>query len=66
LQNELSALNDYIEENMAKNFIQYSKSPADASIFFVKKEGWIFADVRRFSWLEQDNGEESLPITIDI
>jgi hypothetical protein len=37
-QNELSALKDYIEENLAKNFIRYSKFPAGAPIFFVKKK----------------------------
>jgi hypothetical protein len=37
-QNELSALKDYIEENLAKNFIHHSKSLAGAPIFFVKKE----------------------------
>jgi hypothetical protein len=37
-QNELSALKDYIEENLVKNFIQYSKSPTGAPILFVKKK----------------------------
>jgi hypothetical protein len=37
-QNELSALKDYIEENLAKNFIQHSKSPTGAPILFVKKK----------------------------
>jgi hypothetical protein len=37
-QNELSALKDYIEENLAKNFIQHSKFPASAPILFVKKK----------------------------
>jgi hypothetical protein len=31
-------LKDYIEENLAKNFIRYSKFPAGAPIFFVKKK----------------------------
>jgi hypothetical protein len=38
LQNELSALKDYIEENLAKNFIRHLMSPAGAPIFFVKKK----------------------------
>jgi hypothetical protein len=37
-QNELPALKDYIEENLAKNFIQYSKSPVGTLILFVKKK----------------------------
>lgn len=37
-QDELSALKDYIEENLAKNFIRHSKSPAGAPILFVKKK----------------------------
>jgi hypothetical protein len=48
-QNELSELKDYIEENLAKNFIQHSKSPAGAPIFFVKKKDgslWMCVDYR--------------------
>jgi hypothetical protein len=37
-QNELSALKNYIEENLAKNFIRNSKSPASAPMLFVKKK----------------------------
>lgn len=37
-QNELAALRDYLDENLAKNFIQHSKSPAGAPILFVKKK----------------------------
>jgi len=37
-QNELVALKEYIEENLAKNFIRHSKSPAGAPILFVKKK----------------------------
>ncbi len=37
-QNELAALRDYLDENLAKNFIQHSKSPARAPILFVKKQ----------------------------
>jgi hypothetical protein len=37
-QNELAALQDYFDENLAKNFIQHSKSPAGAPILFVKKK----------------------------
>jgi hypothetical protein len=35
---ELQALHDYLIENLAKGFIQHSKSPADAPILFVKKK----------------------------
>jgi hypothetical protein len=35
---ELQALRDYLIENLAKGFIQHSKSPADAPILFVKKK----------------------------
>ena len=37
-QNELAALKEYIDENLAKNFIRHSKSPAGAPILFVKKK----------------------------
>jgi hypothetical protein len=37
-QNELAALRDYLDENLAKNFIQHSKSHAGAPIMFVKKK----------------------------
>jgi hypothetical protein len=38
LQTELAALRKYIDENLSKNFIWHSKSPAGASILFVKKK----------------------------
>lgn len=37
-QNELAELRKYIDENLAKNFIRHSKSPAGAPILFVKKK----------------------------
>jgi len=37
-QNELVVLKQYIKENLAKNFIQYSKSPTGAPILFMKKK----------------------------
>ena len=37
-QNELIALREYLNENLAKNFIRHSKSSARAHIFFVKKK----------------------------
>ncbi len=37
-QNELATLREYIDENLAKNFIQHSKSPAGAPVLFVKKK----------------------------
>ena len=37
-QNELAKLKEYIEENLAKNFILYSKSSIRAPILFVKKK----------------------------
>ena len=37
-QNEHAALQKYFEENLAKNFIQHSKSPVAAPILFVKKK----------------------------
>ena len=35
---ELEVLREYINENLANGFIQHSKSPAGAPIFFVKKK----------------------------
>lgn len=32
------ALKEYIDENIAKNFIQHLKSPTRTSIFFIKKK----------------------------
>jgi len=37
-QNELAALQDYLDENLVKNFIRHSKSHAGAPILFVKKK----------------------------
>ena len=37
-QNKLAELQKYIDENLSKNFIQHSKSPAGAPILFVKKK----------------------------
>jgi hypothetical protein len=39
---ELQALCDYLTENLAKGFIQHSKSPAGAPILFVKKKDGSF------------------------
>jgi len=41
-QNELHALRDYLDENLAKNFIQHSTSHAGAPILFVKKKDGSF------------------------
>jgi hypothetical protein len=38
LEPKLQALHDYLTENLAKGFIQHSKSPAGAPILFVKKK----------------------------
>jgi hypothetical protein len=35
---EIEALRKYLDENLAKGFIQHSKSPAGAPILFVKKK----------------------------
>ena len=37
-QTELAELRKYIDENLSKNFIRHSKSPAGAPILFVKKK----------------------------
>ena len=37
-RNELAALREYLNKNLAKNFIQHSKSLAGAPILFVKKK----------------------------
>ena len=37
-QNELASLWEYLDENLAKNFIRHSKSPAGTPILFVKKK----------------------------
>ncbi|SAL95633.1 hypothetical protein, partial, partial [Absidia glauca] len=36
--NELKALREYLDENLAKGFIRHSQSPAGAPILFVKKK----------------------------
>ena len=35
---ELEVLREYIDENLANEFIQHSRSPVGAPIFFVKKK----------------------------
>jgi hypothetical protein len=48
-QNKLLTLRDYLDENLAKNFIRHSKSPEDAPILFVKKKDgslWMCVDYR--------------------
>ena len=37
-ESELKALREYLDEHLAKGFIQHSKSPAGAPILFVKKK----------------------------
>jgi hypothetical protein len=37
-QNKLAALQDYLDENLAKNFIRHSNSSAGTPILFVKKK----------------------------
>jgi hypothetical protein len=37
-KSKLQALRDYLTENLAKGFVQHSKSPAGAPILFVKKK----------------------------
>ena len=37
-QNEFAALREYLDENLAKNFIRDSKSPSRAPILFMKKK----------------------------
>jgi hypothetical protein len=37
-QNELTALWDYLDENLTQNFTQHSKSPAGTPILFVEKK----------------------------
>jgi hypothetical protein len=46
-QNELATLREYLNENLVKNFIQYSKSPTSAPILFVKNKNgllWMCVD----------------------
>jgi hypothetical protein len=37
-QDKVTALHEYIDENLEKGFIQHSKSPTSALILFVKKK----------------------------
>jgi hypothetical protein len=41
LLTELVALRKYIDENLSKNFIRHSKSPAGVPILFVKNDGLL-------------------------
>jgi hypothetical protein len=46
-QNKLVAFQEYLDENLAKNFIWHSKSLAGAPIFCVKKKDgslWMYVD----------------------
>jgi len=63
-QNELAALRDYLDENLAKNFIRHSKSPARAPILFVKKKDgslWMCVDYRGLNKVTIKN-QYSLPL----
>jgi hypothetical protein len=37
-QDEFATLHEYIDENLEKGFVRYSKSPIGTSILFVKKK----------------------------
>jgi hypothetical protein len=48
-RNELAALQDYLDKNLAKNFIRHFKSSAGIPILFVKKKdgsSWMCVDYR--------------------
>ena len=57
-QTELAELRKYIDENLAKNFIRHSKSPAGAPILFVKKKDgslWMCVDYRGLNKVTKKN-----------
>jgi hypothetical protein len=57
-QTELAALREYIDENLSKNFIRYSKSHVGASVLFVKKKDGslrIYADYHGLNKVTKKN-----------
>ena len=57
-QIELAELRKYIDENLEKNFICHSKSPAGAPILFVKKKDgslWMCVDDRGLNKVTKKN-----------
>jgi hypothetical protein len=55
---ELQAMCDYLTENLAKGFVQHSKSPAGAPILFVKKKDGslrLCVDYRGFNKITKRN-----------
>jgi hypothetical protein len=58
LEPELQALRDYLTENLAKGFVQHSKSPAGTPILFVKKKDGslrLCVDYRGFNKITKKN-----------
>jgi hypothetical protein len=51
-QDKIAAFHEYINENLKKRFIQHSKSPFGAPIFFIKKEKKFFTNVCQLLWIE--------------
>ena len=57
-QNELTALWEYLNEILIKNFIQHSKSSTGASIFFIKKKDgllWLWVNYRDLNKIKTKN-----------
>ena len=65
-QTELAELRKYINENLAKNFIRHSKSPAGAPILFVKKKDGSLRMCVDYRGLNKVTREKLLSFTFDL
>ena len=63
-QNELAALREYLDENLAKNFIQHSKSPTGAPILFVKKKDGSLRMCRDYRGLNKITIKNRYPLPL--
>ena len=61
---EIKALEKYIKENLKKGFIRKSKSPADASIFFVLKKNGELRLVVDYRPLNEITIRDSYPLPL--
>ena len=61
---ELEVLRSYIDENMKKGYIQPSKSPAGAPIFFVKKKSGELRPVIDYRGLNEVTVKNRYPLPL--
>jgi hypothetical protein len=60
-EKELGVLREYLRDNLAKDYIRPSKSPAGHPIIFVKKTRRLLTVMRRLSKAKRENEKEQVP-----